>query len=105
MSTIDSTALKARSARRSYPSSPMARTTATLAGELTSTAAGNRLAAESLQSSAGVQSAAFQAMMQQDGVDSDQQMESLLRLENAYASNAKVLQAVDEMLQTILRMP
>lgn len=85
--------------------SPMARTAAALAGELTSGAASNRLAAEARQSAAGVQSAAFEAMMQQDGVDSDQQMESLLRLENAYASNAKVLQAVDEMLQTILRMP
>ncbi len=84
--------------------SPGART-ASLAGELTSGAASNRLAAEARQSAAGVQSATFEAMMQQDGVDSDQQMESLLRLENAYASNAKVLQAVDEMLQTILRMP
>nr|WP_281200983.1 flagellar basal body rod C-terminal domain-containing protein [Paracoccus chinensis] len=43
-------------------------------------------------------------MRQQDGVDSDREMETLLALERAYASNAKVLQAVDEMLQTMLRL-
>lgn len=37
-------------------------------------------------------------------MDSDREMETLLALERAYASNAKVLQAVDDMIQTILRL-
>ncbi|WP_167626571.1 flagellar hook-associated protein FlgK [Paracoccus luteus] len=84
--------------------SPVARTAAALAGELTSIAASDRLAAESVQTAAGARSGTFQSMMLADGVDSDREMENLLQLERAYASNAKVLLAVDEMLQTILRM-
>ena len=63
-----------------------------------------RIEAERVLGGATAQSATFEAMRQQDGVDSDREMETLLALERAYASNAKVLQAVDEMLQTMLRL-
>ena len=75
-----------------------------MASDITSAAAAGRLDAEGLQSAASAQSNAFEAMMRQDGVDSDKEMETLLALERAYASNAKVLQAVDDMIQTILRL-
>lgn len=39
-----------------------------------------------------------------DGVDSDREMEMLIQLEKAYAANAKVIQAVGEMLDHILRI-
>jgi len=39
-----------------------------------------------------------------DAVDSDREMEMLLQLEKAYAANAKVIQAVNEMLDNILRI-
>lgn len=41
-------------------------------------------------------------MMRADGVDTDREMENLLNLERAYAANAKVLKAVDDMLLNIL---
>lgn len=38
------------------------------------------------------------------GVDTDQEMQMLLRVEQAYAANARVIQAVDEMLRTIMEI-
>ncbi len=40
----------------------------------------------------------------ENGVDTDQEMSSLLLIEQAYAANAKVISVVDDMMQTILRM-
>ena len=84
--------------------SPAPRSAATLAADLGSWAASGRIEAERVLGGATAQSSTFEAMRQQDGVDSDREMETLLTLERAYASNAKVLQAVDEMLQTMLRL-
>ena len=39
-----------------------------------------------------------------DGVDSDSEMQRLLQYEQAYAANARVIQAIDEMIDQILRM-
>lgn len=39
-----------------------------------------------------------------DGVDTDQELQNLLILEQAYAANARVIQAADEMLQTLTRL-
>ena len=38
------------------------------------------------------------------GVDTDQEMQALMVLETAYGANAKVIAAVDEMLQHLLRI-
>ncbi len=38
------------------------------------------------------------------GVDSDFEMQRLLQYEQAYAANARVIQAIDEMMQSILRL-
>ena len=80
------------------------RTAMGMAADLSSAAASNRLSAEAVRSAASAQSNTFETMMRQDGVDSDKEMETLLALERAYASNAKVLKAVDDMIQTILRL-
>ncbi|MFN3208170.1 MAG: flagellar hook-associated protein FlgK [Roseovarius sp.] len=40
----------------------------------------------------------------QQGVDSDEQMQRLLLIEQAYSANARMIQTADEMLQTLLRM-
>ena len=84
--------------------SPVSRTAAAMVADVTSTASVLRITAETKQSAAASRGNAFEAMMRQDGVDSDKEMETLLSLERAYASNAKVLKAVDEMIQTILRL-
>lgn len=39
-----------------------------------------------------------------DGVDTDAEMQKLLQYEQSYAANARVLVAIDEMLDQILRM-
>jgi flagellar hook-associated protein 1 FlgK len=39
-----------------------------------------------------------------DGVDTDQELQNLLILEQAYAANARVIQAADEMLELITRL-
>lgn len=40
----------------------------------------------------------------EDGVDSDQEMQRLLLIEQAYAANARMMQVVDEMMQTLMRI-
>ena len=37
-----------------------------------------------------------------DGVDTDDEVQRLLQIEQAYAANARVIQTVDDMIQTIL---
>jgi len=39
-----------------------------------------------------------------NGVDSDQELQNLLRIEQAYAANARVISAVDTMLQRLLEV-
>lgn len=39
-----------------------------------------------------------------DGVDTDQELQNLLVLEKAYAANARVIQAADDMLETLMRL-
>ncbi|SDW15939.1 flagellar hook-associated protein FlgK [Roseicitreum antarcticum] len=43
-------------------------------------------------------------LIKRGGVDTDAEMQKLLRLEQAYAANARVIQAVDEMMRTILEI-
>lgn len=38
------------------------------------------------------------------GVDTDQEMQKLLVVEQSYAANAKIIQAIDEMMQSLLRI-
>ncbi|MGB0959862.1 MAG: flagellar hook-associated protein FlgK [Halocynthiibacter sp.] len=46
----------------------------------------------------------FKAEELAGGVDTDQEMQKLLLIENAYAANARVIQAADDMLQSLLRI-
>ena len=53
------------------------------------------------------ENARYEALKQaelSDGVDTDQEMQNLLLIEQAYSANAKVIQTVDEMMQTLLRL-
>jgi flagellar hook-associated protein 1 FlgK len=42
-------------------------------------------------------------LQQREGVDVDREMADLLQLQNAYAANARVLAAVQEMWDALLR--
>lgn len=81
---------------------PAARSAAGLVVDLTSGAASARLAAESAASFANARASALKVQELQNGVDTDQEMQQLLIVEQAYAANAKVVQTVDEMLKILL---
>lgn len=72
------------------------------AADLSSSVAGLRLVAEADGARATTHADTLSDMMRADGVDTDREMENLLNLERAYAANAKVLKAVDDMLLNIL---
>ena len=38
------------------------------------------------------------------GVDTDQEMQKLLLIEQSYAANARVIQTIDELMQMLLRI-
>lgn len=46
----------------------------------------------------------LQARQMADGVDSDAEIQRLLQYEQAYAANARVIRAIDEMINSLLRM-
>lgn len=52
----------------------------------------------------GAQVVSFQTAEQSLGVDTDQEMQKLLSIEQAYAANARVIQTIDELMQTLLRL-
>ena len=80
------------------------RSLSSLAGDLLSSAAASRLTAEGDAAYTKTKLDAFTAMEAENGVDTDQEMQSLLQIEQAYAANAKVIKAVDQMIQTLLEI-
>lgn len=63
-----------------------------------------RLTAEVSKSHGAAMQSSLQEALYAEGVDSDREMELLLQLEKTYAANAKVIVAVEEMLDSILRI-
>lgn len=74
----------------------------TLSAGMISGVATTRLSAEAEASFATSRAAALKELDLQNGVDTDQEMQRLLLIEQAYAANAKVMQTVDEMINTLL---
>lgn len=77
---------------------------AALASAFLSDMSSRRLTTETTQAHDVTLQASLRDALLADGVDSDSEMQMLLQLEKAYAANAKVIQAVDEMLDQILRI-
>ncbi len=73
-----------------------------LSATLLSEASQARLSSETAVAFASAQTVALAELEAQSGVDTDQEMQMLLMVEQLYAANAKVIEAVDEMLQQIL---
>jgi flagellar hook-associated protein 1 FlgK len=63
-----------------------------------------RLAANSEASFAAAKAEALRSTERQGGVDTDQEMQQLLLIEQAYAANARVIQIVDDLVKTLLGM-
>jgi flagellar hook-associated protein 1 FlgK len=64
----------------------------------------NRLTAESEASYAAARTNALTQLELSAGVDTDQEMQSLLLVEQAYTANAKVIQTIGQMIDTLLGM-
>lgn len=78
------------------------RSFSTFAGDLLSTVATSRLSADGEAAYAKTRMETFVSMEAEDGVDTDQEMQMLLQIEQAYAANAKVIQMAGEMIQRLL---
>jgi flagellar hook-associated protein 1 FlgK len=81
-----------------------ARNFAGLANDLVSGVASARVIAENDSSFAAARLDTLQQAELEMGVDTDQELQSLLQIEQAYAANAKVISAVGEMMQKLLEL-
>lgn len=66
--------------------------------------ASRRVNAESESTIRNSRSETITSRLMADGVDSDAEMQRLLQYEQAYAANARVIQAIEEMMDNILRL-
>ena len=78
------------------------RSFAALSSDALSQASAARVGAESAQSFATAKYGLLRGDELSQGVDSDREVQDLLQIEQAYAANAKVIKAVDDMIQTLL---
>lgn len=74
----------------------------TLAADLVSGIAAARLTAESESSFASARLDTLRSTELAQGVDTDQEMQKLLLIEQAFAANAKVISAADDMIKTLM---
>jgi flagellar hook-associated protein 1 FlgK len=95
----------ALSSTRSPGSGPfvgLARSAGALAGELGALWTSEMQSMETRLAYSGSRSDTLRNLHLQDGVDTDQEMQRLLVLEQAYAANARVVNTIDELMQTLL---
>jgi flagellar hook-associated protein 1 len=94
--------------QRSEPASggfaPGERSFQGLASDILSQISSARIAAEARQSFAGAKYDGLRSDELSLGVDSDQEVQQLLLIEQAYSANAQVIKAVDQMIQIWLGM-
>ncbi len=80
------------------------RSFAALSAEFLSMIAVDRQATETRSSFANARVETLRLAELQGGVDTDQELQRLMLIEQAYAANARVIQAVDDMIQSLLRL-
>lgn len=78
------------------------RSLAGLTAALLSSVASERLNADTEEAFSAARFAALDELEKAGGVDTDQELQTLLVIEKNYAANAKVIQTVDEMINTLL---
>lgn len=83
---------------------PGARSFAGLAADVLSAVAVDRLREQSGADFAAARHAALQQMERDGGVDTDHELQRLLMIERAYGANARVIQAVDRMLDRLMEI-
>lgn len=107
----NATLLSALSDAFSQPKAPASgsfssvpRSVTELASDLLSQISTSRQSAESRQSYLVARQETVTQQVLAQGVDTDRELQTLLQVEQAYAANARVIQAVDEMMQAILEL-
>jgi flagellar hook-associated protein 1 FlgK len=75
-----------------------------LTTEFLSSFSASRQSAEARQAFNSSRAVALKDIELRDGVSTDDELQKLLLVEQAYAANARVIQSVDEMLQSLLRI-
>lgn len=83
---------------------PGARSFAALSADMLSSVSQSRVQRTSEASYSSAQLSALTELELQNGVDTDQELQTLLVIEKSYAANAKVMQAVDDMLRALLEI-
>ncbi|MGY9045962.1 hypothetical protein P775_05995 [Puniceibacterium antarcticum] len=83
---------------------PTARSVSGLVSEWASGVGAFRVRSDSQLSYAQAQNVALSELELAEGVDSDQELQFLMLLEQSYQANAKVMTTVDQMLQSILNI-
>lgn len=81
-----------------------ARSASGLAAELLSQASTARQSAELRSAWAAAQHDSLSEAAFSEGIDTDYEMQTLLQIEQSYAANARVIQAIDDMMQRILEL-
>lgn len=75
-----------------------------LASDILSSASQARQSAETVESYTTARQETLTELSLADGVDTDYELQTLLKVEQAYAANAKVIQTLDTLLQQILEI-
>lgn len=79
-----------------------ARSASGLAADLLSQVSGARQIADDASAFAGARQSTLAIALASDGVDTDAELQSLLMIEQSYAANARVISALDDMIQQII---
>lgn len=80
------------------------RSFAGFASDMVAEAAARRVSAEDDTGFANARLTALQDQEAADGVDTDQELQALTLIEQSYAANARVLQVLDDLMQTIMEL-
>jgi flagellar hook-associated protein 1 len=97
-------ALSARLPLASTGFSAGTRSFSALMGDILATSASLRLAAETEQSFTSGRLNALKDVEAQNGIDTDQEMQAMLIVEKNYGANARVVQTLTEMIDTLIRL-
>lgn len=95
------------SENHTLPSGALGSTARSAAGQiatLVSLTAQDRLSEEQALSFATSQASELRSLELADGVDSDAELQRLLLVEQAFTANARMIQTIDDMMQTLLRI-
>lgn len=82
--------------------SPVARNFSNHIAELASTVSGERVRIENAQTFVSIQNTALKELELSKGVDTDQELQRLMQIEQHYTANAKVMSTIDDLLERLM---